>query len=673
MLKKRIKVAGKPLELVFLIIFSLMLITVFVYPPWEYYDFKSATKKVPLLFSFFAYLNHLFYVFLGWAGLLIAPALIHTCWHLLRRKNEKAVYQMTYVKLIFVALLALCMGCFDGIFFNQKFLSGGILGRSFENQILVGIWRWPVLFILVFAGISFFFKYFLKDSFPQLLWSWLSNFSTLFVKRDLPEQAKSLLTGGEGNVYHPPEPERDDNSDVLIYRTIRRGNSKPDIDEPPWLSDVVEEEIIEPDRQGVATENIHELTNDTAKQNIPEKVVNIQPTERKRISLDLRPLNVNCDMPDPAVLGSLPTMPPVKKEDINLLADIIETKLREFDVGVTVTPVGTGPFLAQFSIRPKPGVSIDKVRTREEDIRLALGKDSLRFITTGVEAGTIMCEVPLAEQTPVYYRDILRRVNHDNGSVPWFIVGVDITGKPVVQTFEETPHLLIAGVTGSGKSVFLNSLIVHLLLHFKPSELRLLLVDAKRLELSLYEPVPHLACPVVVDVDTLETVLEQLIIEMEERYEIIGRYGLRSLTEYIEMCKRENKEPDLCYSVVIIDELAEFLLTGTDRMEKMLIRIAKMSRAVGIYLVLATQRPTANIISSNIKENFDMRISFRLPTKVDSRVILDENGAEALLQRGDMLFKHAGSPLKRVHSGNMTTEEVKMFTDWWKRNKNLEK
>ncbi len=349
----------------------------------------------------------------------------------------------------------------------------------------------------------------------------------------------------------------------------------------------------------------------------------------------------------------------LKKESLIMNARILEKKLADFGVEGKVTEIHPGPIITLYELEPAPGVKINRITNLADDLALALKAASIRIIAPLPGKAVIGIEIPNLEREAVHLRDVLdSAVFSETRSKLPIALGVDIMGAPVVQDLTRMPHLLIAGTTGSGKSVSLNAMICSILFQSSPEEVKFLMIDPKRIELSAYEGIPHLMHPVVVDPKKAAQVLKWAVEEMERRYAFIGDMGGKSIEAYNKQAEKE-KLPRLPYIVIIIDELADLMLIAPRNVEESLARLAQMARASGIHLIIATQRPSVDVITGVIKANFPTRISFQVSSKVDSRTILDQLGAEALLGAGDMLFIPPGtSKMTRIHGAFVTDREI---------------
>ena len=358
-------------------------------------------------------------------------------------------------------------------------------------------------------------------------------------------------------------------------------------------------------------------------------------------------------------------------------AQKLEDTLRHFGVEGRVTAIMTGPVVSRFELEPAPGVKISKVTGLADDLALALKALSIRIVAPVPGKGVMGIEIPNPKRQVVALRELLADASYQKShSRLTLALGKDIMGAPVVTDLAKMPHLLIAGATGSGKSVGLNAMILSILFKATPEEVRVLLIDPKRIELSTYEGIPHLLHPVVVNPKEATVALHWAVAEMERRYALLSDLAVRNIEGYNVKARGKKTDPRveegllprfLPYLVIIIDELADLMLVSSRDTEEYLIRLAQKARASGIHLIVATQRPSVDVITGLIKANFPTRVSYQVAARADSRVILDTMGAERLLGMGDLLFLPPGtSRLKRIHGPYVSDEEVNRVVEFLK-------
>ena len=349
-----------------------------------------------------------------------------------------------------------------------------------------------------------------------------------------------------------------------------------------------------------------------------------------------------------------------EKKELLENADKLEKTLLSFGVEAKILEVTKGPSVTRFELQPKAGIKVSKIVNLSDDIALGLAAKGVRIEAPIPGKSAIGIEVPNKEQTPVFFREILESNEFKNNNYKVACaLGKDITGKCIVTDISKMPHVLIAGATGSGKSVCINTLIVSILYKYSPEDVKLLMVDPKVVELSVYNGIPHLLIPVVTDPKRAAAALNWAVNEMTRRYKLFADNGVRNVDSYNELVKKGVVEEKLPYIVIIIDELADLMMACPRDVEDYICRLAQMARAAGMHLVIATQRPSVDVITGLIKANVPSRISFAVSSQVDSRTILDSTGAEKLLGKGDMLFYPVGeSKPKRVQGAFISEEEV---------------
>ncbi|TFB08216.1 DNA translocase FtsK [Candidatus Atribacteria bacterium MT.SAG.1] len=325
---------------------------------------------------------------------------------------------------------------------------------------------------------------------------------------------------------------------------------------------------------------------------------------------------------------------------------ILESTFTNFGINAKVVGVIQGPTVTRYEIHPAPGVKISKITNLSNDIALSFAVASVRIEAPIPGKNAVGIEVPNRKRINVYLKEILQSSEFQNGKYKLPIaLGIDIGGKPIIADLAELPHLLIAGATGSGKSVCINNLILSIIYKLSPKTVKFIMIDPKRVELNIYNGIPHLLIPIITDTNQAIKVLNWAISEMEKRFKMFAEAGVRNLEGYNEYVRNINNDTEpLPYIIIVIDELADLMLSSPVKAEESLCRLAQMTRATGIHLIIATQRPSVDIITGSIKVNFPSRIAFAVSTQVDSRTILDLNGAEKLLGNGDMLFSPVGAP-----------------------------
>lgn len=431
----------------------------------------------------------------------------------------------------------------------------------------------------------------------------------------------------------------------------------------------------------------------------PAKAETARPLKASQTHFDfVRSHGDKFNLPPLTLLDQIPRKDTrMKRDSLIATARMLETKLADFGVEGKVVEVRPGPVITMYELEPAPGVKINKITNLSDDLALALRAPSIRIIAPIPEKAAVGIEIPNNTRESVQLLDVLDHEAFVQSSLKLPIaLGVDIVGTPVIADLIRMPHLLIAGTTGSGKSVCLNAMICSILFKAPPDDVKFLMIDPKRLELSAYERIPHLLHPVVVNPKKASLVLRWAVEEMERRYEVISELGVKGIDSYNRLIEKTRsgkskgmppkrdrdvdaqddgredyqaasaKPPSdaadrqkLPYIVIVIDELADLMLVAQRNVEESLARLAQMARAAGIHLILATQRPSVDVITGVIKANFPTRISFQVSSKVDSRTIIDQHGAEKLLGAGDMLFIPPGaSKLNRIHGAYVSDKEI---------------
>ena len=402
---------------------------------------------------------------------------------------------------------------------------------------------------------------------------------------------------------------------------------------------------------------------------------------------------------DSAVEGTLPPisiLDPAEKKQLNYspeslaaVGHLLEIKLKEFGVEVSVDSIHPGPVITRYEIQPAAGVKVSRIANLAKDLARSLAVTSVRVVEVIPGKTTVGIEIPNEDRQIVRFSEVLSTPEYDNFKSPVTLaLGHDIGGKPVITDLAKMPHLLVAGTTGSGKSVGVNAMILSILFKSGPEDAKLIMIDPKMLELSIYEGIPHLLCPVVTDMKDAANALRWSVAEMERRYKLMAKMGVRNLAGFNQKVKdaQDAGEPlvDPLYKresihdeapllvklptiVVVVDEFADMMMIVGKKVEELIARIAQKARAAGIHLILATQRPSVDVITGLIKANIPTRMAFQVSSKIDSRTIIDQGGAEQLLGHGDMLYMPPGTSLPiRVHGAFVSDDEVHRVVEAWK-------
>jgi S-DNA-T family DNA segregation ATPase FtsK/SpoIIIE len=378
----------------------------------------------------------------------------------------------------------------------------------------------------------------------------------------------------------------------------------------------------------------------------------------------------------------LPSLSLLKRKDENskveindslleLLSKEVEQKLADFGIKVQVVGVQPGPVVTRFEIELAPGIKASRITSLAKDLARSLSVTSVRVVEVIPGKTYVGIELPNKDRETVLLSEVLETEQYAHSKATLVLaLGKDISGYPVIVDLVKMPHLLVAGTTGSGKSVGINTMLISLLYKSSPEDVRLILVDPKMLELSVYEDIPHLLTPVVTDMKEAASALRWCVAEMERRYSLMAQVGVRNIAGYNKkVCTKLQKDPKedvekLPHIVIVIDEFADMIMVVGKKVEQLIARIAQKARAAGIHMILATQRPSVDVITGLIKSNIPTRISYQVSSRIDSRTILDQQGAEQLLGHGDMLYlpPGLGTPV-RVHGAFVTDSEVHKVTD----------
>ena len=553
---------------------------------------------------------------------------------------------------------------------HLSFLMGGWLGVTLAGRILVPYLGFVGSYILLCALFVVFLMVLTSLPFSRIPELWASG-----AKRK-PTRVSGGSTPGLLEQPHPEETPAPSATETELPEDANDSESDADsvpLDAPdaavPEPLPLREDDVPEPDPQP-------ELTLD------PDIVAD--PVEISR-SPSPKPgteapggEDVRYRLPDLELLNEPPQLEEGPDRSVLLEgAQTLEQSLSSFGIEGKVVQVNPGPVITGYEVQPPRGVKVNRIVNLSDDLALVMKARSIRIQAPIPGKAAVGIEVPNANPSTVFLREIIESdAFQDADDNLMLALGKSATGESVCTSLASMPHLLIAGATGSGKSVCVNGLITSILMRCGPQEVRFIMVDPKMLELSIYNSIPHLLAPVVTEPQKASEALRWAVAEMEDRYRNLAQYKVRNITDFNDKLEKMRAEaeseedrrevpPLLPYIVVVVDELADLMMTAPADIEDSLARLAQMARAVGIHLILATQRPSVNVITGTIKANFPSRIAFRVASKVDSRTILDCNGAEKLLGRGDMLFMPAGKPEPvRVHGANMTTEETERLVEW---------
>ena len=527
--------------------------------------------------------------------------------------------------------------------FGHRYSAGGMIGLPVKAFLLkYSNWTGGIVILILFLLIGF------------ILSTGVSLIATIRNMGKLSMVAGMVTGGGIKKGYNTIKEQREKRKTII--KPVKEKNKK--IKEPLKKKKEEEKKI-------------------TIKETLPPKPIRRVPVPKQQVFESMR-FDAGFQLPsleflkDPDVLVDA-----VDHENLRFMSKLLEQKLIDFGVRGKVVTVLPGPVITRFEFEPAPGIKINKVVNLSDDLALALRAISIRIIAPIPGKAVIGIEVPNTKREIVVFKDVVASQGFEKSKSKLTLgLGKDIVGNPVVSDLETMPHLLIAGATGSGKSVALNTMICSLLYKSTPDEVKLIMIDPKRIELSVYDGIPNLITPVVTDMKKATNALFWAVREMERRYKLLSENRVRNIRQYNRKAKKanaehpedlENQKEILPYIVIIIDELADLMMVASRDVEVGLTRLAQMARAAGVHLILATQRPSVDVLTGIIKANFPTRLSFQVSSKTDSRTIIDSNGAEALLGNGDMLFLPPGTAkLERIHGAYISEDEIAKIIEFLK-------
>ena len=489
-----------------------------------------------------------------------------------------------------------------------------------------------------------------------------------FIKQQIPEKSEPVYTHEE--IHEVVEKPIIDS--IPLESSFIEDDTKEEIDKPAYLrkKEVVSQTSPKEDIQTKEKKNIIDLVAKVKEQKnalivdeLEENTKLLETIEKGKVE---KPKNFT--LPSVNFLQKpTSTSHTVDESEVDDKIRYLIEKLAHFKIDGDVVRTYAGPVVSTFEFKPAANVKVSRILNLQDDLAMALSAESIRIQAPIPGKDVVGIEIPNATVDTIYLRELLDSKLFKESSSPLTIVlGKDIVGKPFITDLKKLPHLLIAGTTGSGKSVGINAMILSLLYKNSPDQLRLLMIDPKMLEFSIYNDIPHLLTPVITKPKQAIVALNNMVSEMERRYELMSENRTKSIENYNEKVKKEGGE-HFPYIVVVIDELADLMMTSGKDVEHSIARLAQMARASGIHLIVATQRPSVDVVTGLIKANLPSRISYRVGQKVDSKIILDQMGAESLLGKGDMLFTPPGSVgLVRLHAPWSTEEEIENIVNFIK-------
>ncbi|SHN16902.1 FtsK/SpoIIIE family DNA translocase [Gracilibacillus kekensis] len=535
----------------------------------------------------------------------------------------------------------------------SAYLGGGIYAAllfAISNFLFSNIGAKIFAFFLLVIGVIIFSNLSIGDMLSKIfhkIQEWLKTIKQRFLdwKNNRSEQNKS----------------RDEN-EVIVEE-----NSSNEDDQLPAIAYANQElEVVEAEEEPPVEKPKSESTVDS---NVNDSIQNWETTETDQLPTTEFE-NQDYKLPQMNIL-ELPKNhgKQQEKSHIQRVVRKLEKTFQSFGVKARVTKVHVGPSVTKYEVYPEAGVKVSKIVNLHDDLALALAAKDIRIEAPIPGKSAVGIEVPNEETAMVTLREVLETKKNQVQNKLSFALGKDISGESVISELNKMPHLLVAGATGSGKSVCINGIITSILMRAKPHEVKMMMIDPKKVELNVYNGIPHLLTPVVTDPKKASRALKKVVAEMERRYDLFSETGTRNIEGYNEFIKRHNtdsedQQPQLPYVVVIVDELADLMMVASNEVEDAITRLAQMARAAGIHLIIATQRPSVDVITGVIKANIPSRIAFSVSSQTDSRTILDSGGAEKLLGRGDMLFIPVGlSKPVRIQGAFLSDDEVERVVD----------
>ncbi len=652
-----------------------------------------------------AWLSSMVLYLFGVFGFLIPFGILFAGWVTLKIRKGNDLDYLRFIISLFGLLLLITSGSGLANLYLEPNMSlvqlpysaGGVLGYEFSKWLVSGIdLLGATLVLLVLFAVAF-------SMLTSCSWLTISEFTGRyawkvggFIQKQAQEMSAEVKEKKlKNSLVKSPQEKLKTDSEIQSLLSASKANKQECASTPSSLKKIITEKLVKKtasskiskkyeSKQGSQSGELNTPASDSLAQSGASSEVKIGQKQQTRTVL---PTVQSGDLPDLALLDEPPEYEEgFSSDELAALSSLLEQRLLEFGVTVKVESVQPGPVVTRFEILPAAGVKVSQINNLAKDLARVLSVQSVRVVDVIPGKAVVGIEIPNEQREIVGFREILSSDVFQNSKSSLTIgLGKDIAGNPVVADITKMPHLLVAGTTGSGKSVGVNSMILSLLYKSTPEQVRLIMVDPKMLELSVYDDIPHLLTPVVTDMSEAANALRWCVFEMDRRYQLMAKLGVRNIAGFNEKVQKAidegnplidplyqqvanyghelgEKPPTLktlpCI-VVVVDEFADMIMVVGKEVEQLIARIAQKARAAGIHLILATQRPSVNVITGLIKANIPTRISFMVSTKIDSRTILDQGGAEQLLGMGDMLFLPPGSGNpKRVHGAFVSDEEV---------------
>ncbi len=628
------------LGLIFLAIAVLVLISLISYDPEDLKFFTSSPAKRVSNFAGVsgAYIAAALFFVLGQSAYIIP--ILCLAWAInkfIGREPQKIYLKISGTVVLFLASSIVLSMLFDATN-ADKVKAGGIIGLFLSNLLTkyfgnVGTYVIAIMLVIMSAILA---TEFLILPFVVIIYKKTREYFVLW-RKPLFLRRKPKTTTPQERLFKKPPPVKRPPTIEVRREEVRRGPE-------PKISKPIVKTAIKPQA----------------------------PPEPKPVAAKAKPEKISgYKLPPLDLLDEPPQIAEKKiKEDLTVSSRILEETLQDFAIDVKVTHVEQGPAITRYELEPAPGVKVTRITSLSDDIALAMKAHSVRVVAPIPGKARIGVEIPNVVTSLVYLKEVLQTNQFGKSlSKLSLAIGKDIAGKPVVRDLSEMPHLLIAGTTGSGKTVCVNSIVLSMVFNAAPDEIKFILVDPKMVELTLFNKLPHLLCPVLTNPKKVSAALNWVVEEMERRYKLFARIGARNIEAFNQKDEKEKLAEDmpekLPFIIVVIDELADLMAMASQEIENAIMRLAQLSRAVGIHMILATQRPSVDVITGVIKANFPARISFKVASKVDSRTVLDMNGADKLLGRGDMLFIEPGAAKPIRAQGSLVSDkEIERVVDF---------
>jgi S-DNA-T family DNA segregation ATPase FtsK/SpoIIIE len=658
------------------------------------FDTAAASRPLNLVGYPGSYLSDLFFQMFGATAFLFPLLTFLLSWKWIRSEELEAGGVKIFGSILLTLALSAGLSFAPLRLFAGTIRIGGTLGLTLANYLVDSL---NVIGALVVTLTAIIISVYLVSTFTlATLAGWLAGPMAWFAARGAAwrawrerahEQAVEKAKAKAAARRAAPRTERPRNTpEIEPERTQRVAPLPSDVDgRAPWetaehaqVTEYGGAEDPPPQPEEYATMEEIPICQVEELAPVPELFPALLPAKEAPRTLHIDPV---FRLPPTDLLNEPPARNPYDEQELKETAGRIKAKFEEFHVLGNVVQINPGPVVTTFEFKPEAGMKYAKIINLREDLCLGLHAESI-LIERIPGKNTVGIEVPNTRRELIALRQLLEsdefQGSHSYLTIP---LGKDINGRIRVAALETMPHLLIAGSTGSGKSVMINSMIMSILYKATPDEVRLIMVDPKRVELGMYEGIPHLLTPVITDPKKATNALRNAVLEMERRLRLLAEYGVRNIDQFNKKIRKLQETPrdlfaeegtedavrPLPYILILIDELADLMMLEGKNVEESVTRLAQMARAVGMHLVLATQRPSVDVITGLIKANFPARISFRVATRVDSRTILDVMGSEHLLGKGDMLFLPPGSArLTRVHGAFVTETEIQGVVDFWK-------